>query len=59
MSFIAIRGTFHVVGYSPDGDSVRFKAANNNHWSSLDGIKVRLNSKGHAHEVLALIKDMR
>jgi hypothetical protein len=47
MSFTAIKGTFHVVGYSPDGDSVRFKALNDANWLLLDG-KVRLNSKMHA-----------
>jgi endonuclease YncB( thermonuclease family) len=47
MSFKAIKGTFHVVGYSPDGDSVRFKALNDANWELLYG-KVRLNSKNHA-----------
>lgn len=28
MSFVAVRGLFQVVGYSPDGDSVRFKPSN-------------------------------
>lgn len=27
-----IRGTFHVKGYSPDGDSIRFQADNDQHW---------------------------
>ena len=48
MSFKVIKGTFHVVGYSPDGDSVRFKALNPAAWSSLDGIKVKLHTKQHA-----------
>jgi len=26
MSFTLIKGTFHVIGYSPDGDSIRFNA---------------------------------
>jgi endonuclease YncB( thermonuclease family) len=47
MSFRVIKGTFHVVGYSPDGDSVRFKALDDANWLLLDG-KVRLNSKMHA-----------
>jgi hypothetical protein len=25
MPFVVIKGTFHIEGYSPDGDSVRFK----------------------------------
>jgi endonuclease YncB( thermonuclease family) len=48
MPFMAIKGTFHVVGYSPDGDSIRFKAANRANWDSLEGRKVELNAKEHA-----------
>lgn len=48
MSFKAIKGTFHVVGYSPDGDSIRFKADNPDSWKSLSGGKVKLNKKEHA-----------
>lgn len=48
MSFRVIKGTFHVVGYSPDGDSVRFKAFNPVNWFLLDGVKVKLNTKQHA-----------
>ncbi|HXD11116.1 MAG TPA: hypothetical protein VN653_13710 [Anaerolineales bacterium] len=48
MSFKVIKGTFHVVGYSPDGDSIRFKAFNSTNWTLLEGIKVRLNTKQHA-----------
>lgn len=35
MPFILIKGTFHIVGKQPDGDSVRFKAANKNNWKKL------------------------
>lgn len=28
-----IKGTFHVKGYQPDGDSIRFRAENDAHWS--------------------------
>jgi hypothetical protein len=28
VGFKIIKGTFHIVGYSPDGDSIRFKARN-------------------------------
>ena len=46
MPFTLIKGTFHVVGYSPDGDSLRFKARNIANWSKLVGkYKVNL-SKG-------------
>lgn len=30
-----IKGTFHVKGYSPDGDSIRFQAENHSHWDFL------------------------
>lgn len=48
MPFVVIKGTFHVVGYSPDGDSIRFKADNPDNWTKVDGRKVKLNAKGHA-----------
>ena len=35
MKYTLIKGTFHVVGFSPDGDSMMFKAANPAHWSKL------------------------
>lgn len=30
-----IKGRFHVKGYSPDGDSIRFEADNPKHWNSF------------------------
>lgn len=48
MPFTLIKGTFHAVGYSPDGDSVRFQAENNDNWALLDGPFVELNARGHA-----------
>lgn len=48
MSFKVIKGTFHIVGYSPDGDSIRFKALDKSNWDSLEGRKVALNAKEHA-----------
>lgn len=30
-----IKGTFHVSGYSPDGDSIRFKAEDPSNWNSF------------------------
>ncbi len=48
MPFILIKGTYHVVGYSPDGDSVRFQADNPDNWWLLDGPPVGLNARGHA-----------
>jgi hypothetical protein len=46
--FYQIEGTFHVVGYSPDGDSVRFRASDAADWSRLSGPPVELNARGHA-----------
>ncbi|HIK37047.1 MAG: thermonuclease family protein [Geminocystis sp.] len=48
MTFRLIKGTFHVVGYSPDGDSVRFKAKNPENWNLLAGIPTVLNEENHA-----------
>lgn len=48
MSFKVIKGTFHVTGYSPDGDSIRFKAFDKSIWDMLDGRKVALNAREHA-----------
>lgn len=45
MGFIVIKGTFHAVGYRPDGDSVKFKAKNKSLWSKLttnDGGKANI-----------------
>ncbi|MGI0481721.1 hypothetical protein ACN4EE_13135 [Geminocystis sp. CENA526] len=47
MSFTLIKGTFHAVGYSPDGDSIRFKAYNPENWSKLIGIPPQLNEFNH------------
>ncbi len=48
MTFHLIKGTFHVVGYSPDGDSIRFKANNPENWNFLAGIPTVLNEENHA-----------
>ncbi len=37
MPFILIKGAFHAVGYSPDGDSVKFKADSQDHWKKITG----------------------
>jgi hypothetical protein len=47
MPFTLIRGTYHVQGYEPDGDSVRFGADNEQNWQKLAGT-VQLNARGHA-----------
>jgi len=46
MSFTLIKGTFHVLGYSPDGDSIRFKAKDASLWKKLSGPAVELNARG-------------
>ena len=48
MPFSVIEGTFHVVGYSPDGDSVRFQARDDADWRKLNGPPVALNARKHA-----------
>lgn len=48
MPFVVINGTFHVEGYSPDGDSVRFMANDREHWAKLSGRTAELNAKDHA-----------
>ncbi len=48
MPFFIIKGTFHVLGYSPDGDSIRFQADDEANWSKLSGPPVTLNARRHA-----------
>ena len=33
--FQIIKGKFHVKGYQPDGDSIRFEAENPAHWDAF------------------------
>jgi len=47
MAFTLIKGTFHTVGYSPDGDSIRFQANDDGNWFRVSGNVVR-NARGHA-----------
>lgn len=35
MDYTLIKGTFHVVGHSPDGDSIKFKANNDARWERI------------------------
>jgi endonuclease YncB( thermonuclease family) len=48
MSFILIKGTYRIDGYSPDGDSIRFEADDPNNWNKLAGPPVALNGRNHA-----------
>jgi endonuclease YncB( thermonuclease family) len=38
MSYTLIRGRFHVVGYQPDGDSLRFEADSPLHWNTVGNV---------------------
>lgn len=46
--FTVISGTFHVEGYTPDGDSLHFQAHNGANWEKLGGQPVRLNQRQQA-----------
>ena len=35
MNYTLIKGTFHVVGQSPDGDSLKFRASNPKSWDKI------------------------
>jgi hypothetical protein len=48
MAFTLIKGTFHATRYSPDGDTVRFKAHDESYWDSLSGPPIKLNASHHA-----------
>jgi endonuclease YncB( thermonuclease family) len=45
MGFHLIKGTFHAAGYSPDGDSIRFRAENEANWNLLGPGRLSINSK--------------
>lgn len=47
MPFYSIKGTFHVVGYSPDGDTIRFRPTDHSLLSRLSGRPAKLNARGH------------
>ncbi len=47
MSFHVIAGTFHIQGYSPDGDSIRFAADRDQAWAVLSGRPATPNARGH------------
>lgn len=47
MPFKVIAGTFHVVNYSPDGDSIRFRPERPEFLAALTGPKATLNPRGH------------
>lgn len=48
MDYHLIKGTFHVVGYSPDGDSLKFRANNPKNWD-----KINTNHRGKFEQNLA------
>lgn len=47
MPFTLIKGTFHVINYSPDGDSIRFKPNDPAHLRNLNGAAAKMNVQGH------------
>lgn len=47
MPFTLIQGTYHVLNYSPDGDSVRFMPATPALIKTLDGGRAKVNARGH------------
>lgn len=48
MTYFVVKGTFHVEGYSPDGDSVRFLADDMDFLKKLPGPDLALSKAGHA-----------
>ncbi|MFC4468907.1 hypothetical protein ACFPH6_31020, partial [Streptomyces xiangluensis] len=48
MPMLLIKGTYKIVGASPDGDSVRFYPDNPDQWDLLRGRRVRRNRSGGA-----------
>ena len=46
MPFTLIRGTFHVVGKSPDGDTLGFAAKKKSNWKKLKGRQPKFNMNG-------------
>lgn len=49
MPFVLIEGTYHVQGFQPDGDSVRFRPLDPEaDWARIPGRRPRLNSRGMA-----------
>ena len=47
MPFTLIQGTFHVLNYSPDGDSIRFAPDDVTLVRNLAGSRARINARGH------------
>lgn len=48
MPFLVIRGRYHVKGYAPDGDSIRFEPLTPSLLDDLAGPPAKLNARGHA-----------
>ena len=47
MGLFLIKGTFHVKGYEPDGDSIRFLADNLSNWDLLGPGRRSINARNH------------
>src|SRR6476619_6538026 len=54
MDYTLIKGSFHVVGYSPDGDSLMFKADNQALWEKI----INEDNQQRFREKLASPKDL-
>jgi len=48
MPYTLIKGSIHVVGYQPDGDTIRFKPNDRRHLDKLSGPPAKSNGRGHA-----------
>ena len=49
MSFLLIRGSFHVVGRGPDGDTLGFAAKKKSNWKKLKGRQPKFNMGGNGN----------
>ncbi len=59
MGFTCIHGSFHVVGYSPDGDSIRFRPDDQVHVKNLqNGARAKFNAQEHVQLRLEAIDSL-
>ncbi len=55
--FHIIKGTFHVKGFQPDGDSIRFKAANSERWNALNlSVRTIINARDNVPGFIAAVE---
>ena len=41
MDYLLIKGTFHVIGKRPDGDTLSFRASNKKNWEKLRRLSIK------------------